>query len=537
MILLSQTIPINAQKASRPINFGWIEWLIISGYLLIVFGVNFFFWYQRKRQKDDLTRTYFTCDDKVPSWVVGFSVWATILSIITYLATPANAYQFGWVYSFAQITMIILVPFILKKIIPFFRLMKQNSVYSYLEVRYSKAVRLITSSLFIFFNIFRVGIILYITTLALSFIIPIRVEILMLLMGLFVIATTLIGGFKAILWSDAIQGIIRIGLIIIIIIYCLVNIDFKNYQPAAFLKASNFNLSLVQVGIPIVFLGNIIISLYSYVCSQDVVRRYKQIANPKKIAKSIWFVAFLSLISILFFYGLGSALYSFYGGTKITEILKPVTHQPRSNQIIPYFGFAVLPVGLGALLIGSIFTATQSNISSGLTVIANSIFSEFIALKKQKSLKKEILIIRIIIIIFGIFSILLGIGLLYLDIDDIIVYFLGIMGLFGSAPVAIFMLAIFTERTSAKAALIGLIGGLILALGLWFISQKIFLKEELINSLWISIFSFCLTTILGYGLSFIWPNKKDITNLSWRTINADFKTFLKLKKNYLIPKN
>lgn len=532
--LFTSEIPETALKVSRKIAFTWIDWLIFSSYLLAILFLSLFFAIQRRKKTKDLNRTYFAGPNKVPSWVVGFSVWATILSTITYLGTPVNAYQFGWIYSFAQLTMIVVAPFILKKIIPFLRILRQNSVYSYLEVRYCRSIKLIVSSSFIFFNIFRVGIILYITTLAISFVIPINVIILMTIMGIFVIITTLLGGMKGILWSDAIQGIVRIVLILVIIIYCLININWNNYIPSIIFQASDFNIDIVRVGVPIVFLSNIIITLYSYVGSQDVVRRYKEMESPRKISSSIWFVAFLSFISIFLFYGTGSALYSFYGGIKPEEISSEIF---RTNQLIPYFAFTVLPIGLGALLIASIFTASQTNISSGLTSIVNVIFSEFISNKNQKiSQKKMFLFSQILMFIFGIFGTVLAIGLLYLNIDDIIVYFLGIMGLFGAAPVGLFLLAIFTKRTSALAALIALIAGLTLASGLWLISQKIFLDVILINTLWIAIFSFAITMILGYILSFIWPNKKNITNLSWPTINNDFKKYFQIEKQLFARK-
>ncbi|MGY6172599.1 sodium:solute symporter family transporter [Candidatus Mycoplasma pogonae] len=526
---MQQQIPALAQAASTNIDFSWVDWLIIGLYLAAIIAINLFFAYQRRKAKLNHSKSYFTGDGKAPSWVVGFSIWATILSVITYVATPANAYTYGWVYSFAQLTMFIFAPFLIKKIIPFFRLMKQTTAYSYLEARFSYAIRAINSFLFIFFNIFRVGIILYITTLAVAFIIPIDVWQTMLILGIFATISTLFGGMKGIVWVDATQGIIRILFVLIIIGYALANTDFAdNFHLAPTFDKNSLNVHLVNIGIPLVFFSNIIITTYSYVGSQDTVRRYKAVDNPKKIHKSIWFVAILSLISIFLFYGLGSSLYSFYGGVKPTEISAQII---ANNQLIPYFAYTVLPKGLGALLIASILSTGQANISSGITAIINSFMTDFLNVKYQKiKPKSQMLISQILIIILGIASTLLGIGILFLKTDDIIVYFLGVMSLFGSVPVAIFFLAMFSKRASFKSVLIGTILGLITALSLWFISQKLFLETPLLNNLWVSIFAFAVTVFFGYIFSFIFPNQKDITNLSWPTATPEFKEFAKLEK-------
>ncbi|EFF41606.1 sodium:solute symporter family transporter [Mycoplasmopsis alligatoris] len=530
-----------SKKLIAKSNFTALDFVVMAAYILAILGMGIWFSIAAKKAKETNSDDYFTGGSKIPTWVIGFSIWATTLSAITFIALPANAYNNGWLFAFSQLTIIIFAPVLIKFVIPFFRRMKESTAYAYLHARFHYALRAFSSILFILFHIFRMGIVLYIPANALSLVVPLDPWVLVIIMGVVVVITTYLGGQRGVLWQDAIQGIILLLGIVLIIVFSLYNIfgtgngtnGKESIKYAQLLKASDLHVTLVGIGIPLILVSRYIEVIYTYVGGQDVVQRYKASKKTTNINKSIWINAGLALITILLFYGAGSALYTYYDGMAITQIDPAIKH---TNQLVPYFIFTVLPTGIAGLIISAVFAASQSTMSSSLSSLVNSIIVDFVkvfAKKFSNNEKKLFLLSKILIGAFGAFGVICGIAFTLTNLGDIINYFLGVVGLFGAPTAAIFMLGMFTKRTSWISALIGMVTGFLVGLIIWifstpdFVGGKEFVK---FNSGWVGVFGFFVTLLVGYLTSFIFPNKKNITNLSWHTLTPEFKELIALEK-------
>ena len=122
----------------------------------------------RTKSSDD----FFRGGQRVPFWVAGLSIFATMLSSITFVALPAKAYATDWLYYPAQLTIIPVALVVVFVAIPFFRQIDATSAYEYLEKRFSRLVRLIGSAQFVMFQIGRMAIVMYLPALALAAITP-----------------------------------------------------------------------------------------------------------------------------------------------------------------------------------------------------------------------------------------------------------------------------------------------------------------------------------------------------------------------------
>ena len=74
------------------VGFGAWNWVVI-GYLVIMLLIGAYF---TKRGKD--TDSFFTASGRLPSWAIGFSIYATTLSAITFMSTPEKAFLTDWAY-------------------------------------------------------------------------------------------------------------------------------------------------------------------------------------------------------------------------------------------------------------------------------------------------------------------------------------------------------------------------------------------------------------------------------------------------------
>lgn len=160
-------------------NFSWLDWVVIVFYLLAMLAMGAFFFLQAKGQKAKgqfNNSKYLTAKGmKIPALVIGLSIWATGLSSITFLSTPGLAFKTGWMSAIAQLSFFLVVPILIKFVVPFYRRMRESTAYAYLVKRFHYSLRAIASISFILFHIFRIAIVLYIPTLALSLFVNINV--------------------------------------------------------------------------------------------------------------------------------------------------------------------------------------------------------------------------------------------------------------------------------------------------------------------------------------------------------------------------
>lgn len=517
-------------------NLAYINYIVIGVYLLSMLAVGVYSGFSKGKESG--TEEYFKASGKIPWWATGISIWATTLSAITYMSTPANSFTGTWAYAFGNITIFIFTPILIKMFLPFFKKLQVATAYEYLDQRYGSFMRLITSVLFMTMYIGRVGIIIYLPTLALSQVIPganntTFMFIIAISIGFICMLYTFIGGIRGVIWTDVIQGFVLLFGIIVVIFFALAKINFSGHTAASAAKIigpKDWQVNLVNASIPLIFISQFINNAYQYVGSQDVVQRYNTSKTIKETKSGIWSNAWLSIITIFLFYGAGTLLYIFYQQAGNPNV--------NSSYILPYFIIQELPIGLSGLIIAGILAAAQSASSSGLNAISSCITCDIVEKFNPKIKDKpKMIVAKGSIWLAGSLAIIFAIMLIYINESDILNYYLSFIGLFGAPILSSYVLGIFTKRTSYVAISISIVIGFLCSLSVWILGQPAIINHPMyINPLYTSIVGFSVSTLLGYLLSFIFKNPENINldNLTWyslkqedkiKVFNFDFKLF------------
>lgn len=537
-------------------SFSIADWIILAIYMLSMLLLGLFFWYQEKNNKQKSTDSYLVAKSiKVPSIVIALSIWATGLSSLTFLGLPGLAFKTGWMWSVGQVAIILITPVLIKWIIPFYRQITANTAYAYLESRYNYLIRALSGGLFAIFHIFRIAIVLYIPALTLSLFVDLDIYLIIGIMAIVVILNTFLGGFKGVLWTDAIQGLVLLLGIICILIFGLVQTDWSKdgiYQ--SIFNADQWKISAASGGMFLLFLGKYVETIFSYTASQDIVQRYKTSKFISGTNKTIYINAILTFITIFVFYGVGSMLYSYFKSQGFDVDAKNAIDQivgregAANNQLLSFFIIKVLPTGLSGLIIAAVFAASQSTISSSMNSLVNVIVSDFIQpirkFRKKAPIKDRIMLIisKILITFFGIQGMLVAFLLTYSGQTNLFDLFLAIVGLFGVPIGAVYMLGILTRRTNSFGAVLGISVAFITALFLWIFTNKRLVPENLViqfASEYVALISFFLTIIFGYFGSLVYTffskKEKNLTNLTIWTKTPEFDQLIALEKQ--IAKN
>ncbi len=488
-------------------SFGWLNYTTLVIYLLAMLMVGFYF---ARRNKN--TNDFFRGGQRIPWWAAACSIFATMLSSLTYMSVPAKAYMTNWEYLLGYPLIFLTAILVIYLILPFFRQIDATSAYEYLDKRFNRGARYLGSGFFIFFQVGRMAIVMFLSALALSAITPFTSAQCILIMGILSIVYSTLGGVEAVIWTDTIQTFVLLGGAILIFILVILKLDggMSEFLSVAAedqkFKMVNWDwdtFSYTTAAFWVIIIGAFGQNLVSYGSDQAVIQRYMTTSDQKKAAKSILTNGIISVPAGLLFFAVGTALYVFYKS-------RPEGIDPnfQNDAIMPLFIVQEIPAGLAGLIIAGVFAAAQSTISTSMNSISTTTVTDFIRpwnlLKTEKSYLK---MARILTLTFGGAGTALALIFASADIKSLLDQFFAILGLFGGALGGMFLLGMFTKRARGRGAVAGAIIG---AISLFFVSRFTDTHVYLYAAIGIII-----TVVSGWLLSLIIPdNEKDITGLT-----------------------
>ena len=443
-------------EVSNEKSFGWINWTVLALYLVAMLGMGIYF-----MRKENGADDFFKGGGRIPWWAAGISIYATMLSAITYMTIPAKAYTTNWTY-YPMLWMILLVSFpVIRYYLPYFRKLNVTSAYEILEQRFNLFTRLLASTLFSIFMIVRMAIVLYLPSLALTAVTGIDIYLCIVLMGLVTIVYCTMGGVEAVIWGDVVQGLILVCGAIFSVIYLAVgteggiggciNIALENDK----LQLFDWSNTWSQATWWVIILGGLANNLISYTSDQTVIQRYLTTPDEKSAGRGILVNGVMSVFVSIAFYMIGTGLYTFYK-THPAEI--DIT-MGQSDAIFPFFMMSQMPAGVAGALIAAIFAATMSTISSNINSVATAFSIDFWRRFRPTTDSQLVVVARWASVVSGVVGLLLALFMATWNIQSFLDFFNEVLGLLTSGLGGLFFIAVFMKRVKGYAALAGFVAG------------------------------------------------------------------------------
>ena len=447
----SGTLKISMIKGNRHLSV--LDILVIAFYFLILAWMGYFF---SKRQKN--TNDYFKGGGRVPWWAAGLSIFGTALSAITFMAIPSKTFSTDWSYFMLNMTIFMVAPIIVFVFIPFYRRMDITTAYEYLEKRFNLTVRLIGSLSFILFQVGRMGVVLFLPSIALNVVTGIDIFLCIGLMGIISLIYTMMGGIEAVIWTDVMQVFVLLGGALLSLILIILSVDggfvaiVERAADGHKFNIVDLTLSLKQPTVWVMLLGGIFANITTYGTDQTMVQRYLTTKSEESAKKSVWTSAILTIPATLIFFFTGTALFAFY--QNYPSEMNPTLE--NNDAIFPWYIASQLPVGVSGLLIAGIFAAAMSTLSSSMnsaaTAYSTDIHFRFGWNKKINELK----IARIATLLIGLIGILFALMMATMDVKSLWDEFQKILGLVIGSLGGVFLLGILSKNSNSKGALFGI---------------------------------------------------------------------------------
>lgn len=486
-----------AEPKSGKLLLRWLDWIVIVVYLASMVGMGLYFYLREKRNS---TSDFFVGGRQIPFWAAGISLYAANTSSISFIAIPAKAFETNWQYLTNNLVAVMGLMFVGAVIVPLLRRLDLMSVFSYLETRFNPTIRMFASALCIVMQIgSRMSVILFLPALAIATITGIDVVWSILLMGGFTIVYTAMGGMKAVIWTDVVQVVVKMGGAVFAIVFVAWHLDggFVEMAKVALAedktKLLDFSFDLTKATV----WGFIFLVVFDVVLTfpkdQVLMQRTLSTSSDKEAGRSIWAFAAIMIPGGFIFYSIGTALYVYYKANP--ERLDPLL---PIDATFPLFIAAELPIGVTGLIIAGIFAAAMATLSSIMNSVATLASVDFYEkLAKNPTPKKSVLFAEIATVATGLVGIGVALVLSRFDIRSLFDVSIELAGLLGGGFAGAYTLGMFTRRANSQGVAIGVVGSIALTLIAW--------SMRLVHPYFYLAISIALCIVIGYVASLAFP--------------------------------
>ena len=431
-----------------------IVFLLFTGGV-VAFGCSFF---KKKGTSEEFT----SAGRSLPGWVVGMSIFATYVSSISYLGYPGKAFSGDWNAFVFSLSIPIASYFAARYFVPFYRSQDSISAYSFLENRFGPWARIYASSCYLLTQIARTGSILYLLALPMNVLLGWHIQTIIVVTSVAIVLYSMLGGMKAVIWTEAIQGIILIGGALVCMFILLFDMPGGPVQTFSIamedgkFSLGSFGSSLSESTFWVCLIYGIFTNLQNYGIDQSYVQRYHTAKNEKEAKFSALFGGYLFIPVSAVFFMIGTGLYAFY---KVHPGILP--DGVGADYVFPFFIVNELPVGLTGLLIASIFAAGMSTIATSVTSSSTIILTDYYQrFRKHAGNRERMLVLKLSSVGVGVAGILVAFA--FMSVQSALDAWWALASIFSGGMLGLFLLGYISKKARNFDAVLGVVCGVIL---------------------------------------------------------------------------
>ena len=428
---------------------------IIAVYLIAVIGIGFLF-----ASKKETTENYLLGGRNMPVFAIGLSCMMSLLSSISIVNVPGEIFNHGltlFLFNILNLALQIPAYYVFTR---FYFKLGSYTPFEYLEYRYDKNIRALVAISGFYARTLYIGMVLYTTAKIFEGAYNWPAWFSIVLIGVVGVFYTVMGGMKAVVWTDVIQFfVLTVGFIVIVAVLCA-NVDggalgaikysFAHGHGAPQLRDGEFYKITPYVRLMFfLMLANNILAPFQNACSDQItIQRFLSTKDWKAGARANIINTLLGITSTCVLFFIGFAIFTYY-----SQNPDPIVSEKGGD--IAFFRFVAtkLPMPIPGLFMAAMLAAIMSTLDSGInsmaTVWLKEIHSRFINPKMTN--EQEVRVSRWGTSIIGIIAISLGLGIHFSGrwLSQSVAEVGTIFGILGAGTFPAFLLAVFSKRTSS----------------------------------------------------------------------------------------
>lgn len=357
-----------------------IDWAIIAVYGIATIALG---WYYSRRQKS--TREYFVGTGRMNPWLVGVSLFATLLSTISYLSMPGEALGKGPVNMLSLLALPFVFVFVGYVLLPVYMKQRVTSAYELLEARLGPEIRLLGASMFIALRLVWMSLLIYLTANALTIMLGVdesMIPVISLVTGFVAVIYTSLGGLRAVVITDFLQTILLFGGAVLVLGIISYDRGGFGWVPTRWNPTWDTQpLFSTDISTRVTVIGTVISHFVWYVCTsggdQTSVQRFMATEDTRAARRALGTQLIVATIVAITLGFVGFALLGYFDAHP-TQVPDGMTLKGDADQMFPYFISYHLPPGVSGLVIAAMFAAAMSSIDSGVNSITAVVMTDFL---------------------------------------------------------------------------------------------------------------------------------------------------------------
>lgn len=490
-------------------HFTLVDYAIL--FLYVAASVGLGLWFARSQKS---VEGYYLAERSAPWWAVAISINSSDTTAISYLGCAALVFTGDLQLAIGSLAIPIAAVFVSMYFVPFLARYQVFTAYEFLEHRFNAHVRTVASGLFLFTRGTHLCVALYAATIVLSQVLNLPMWVSLLLMGGLTTTYTVLGGMRAVLWTDVIQFFVLVlGLFAVLAgVLSAFHWDLGEIwriasrpapvgapwlegkvETAGHTRMFNFSPSLYALTFWGVMLNMFFQNVGSYGSDQVLVQRYLAAGSARKMAQSLIGGSLLTLPvnTLLFLTGVFLvAYYSHFLGTPDHAWVAGLTD---ANRVMSHFVSNGLPGYLGAIVIAGLFAGTMSSLSAGLNSLSTAAYVDFLTRfwPKQRSEKRGVLYAKLVTCALGV--LVMAGAILTESHDTILAIGAKIVSPFAGPLLGLFLIGVMSKRANSFGVVLGAFIGLFVTIYV--------INCTSIHWLWYFVIGPVTTMVCGYALS------------------------------------
>lgn len=511
-----------------------LDYGVILAYLLVSVGLGIYFGRNQTRQE------FFAAGNSMGWLPVGLSVMATLFSANSFVMYPSIAYGSGLRISLFLISISLMAPLVLWVFIPIYARLKCQTAYEYLERRYHVSVRSLASGLFIFLRIGWMASATYAASVVLANVMQVDQTMVIVVLGIVSIFYTMLGGLRAVMWTDVMQFFIFSLTILLTLGLILSQTEggvsgvISTYFEGRSNVLIDFTPSMtLEYGSWALLIGLFLEGLSAFGADQVAVQRYIA-ARSERTSQIGFMINILGMWTVVpGLLAIGIGLYSHYQhfpeemvsvlatelngqlpdwrtdaapGVSVPEyyqsypeyVAEDIRALNKQDQALPQYVRLHFPPGVIGLFLVALMAAVMSSIDSGIHSVTTALMVDFrdrhMPHWKPENNKIEVLQDRALVVLIGILSVFLACNVG--EMGDVFAIGKKMTAGFGGPLLAVFVLALFFKNTTTAGVWVGTFVGAVITIALMYLYSDWF-------SVWYWPIGFGLSLVIGLGVSLV----------------------------------
>jgi SSS family solute:Na+ symporter len=341
--------------------------------------------------------------------------------------------------------------------------------------------------------------------------------------GLVTVLYTLIGGLEAVIWTEVLQGIVKLAGVVVVI-GVLLYIMPGGATAAFHLANEQHKFSLGSFAPDLTANGNFwVMLLYGsfwylqkYAADQTLVQRYLVAKTDRDALKGVALGALLCVPAWTAFMLVGTLLWAYYqlSGEVLPAHLIGANGKVIADEVFPYFLTTKIPAGLGGIFIAALFSAAMASMSSDLNCLsAVGVEDYYRKLKPHSTDREQLAAGKIIVAVCGTVAVGVGVFIARKGESALGLYYAA-TAIVSAGLAGMFLLAFFSRRANRQGLWIGIGANLVFTAWATLTGGKQQMLDLGWNYAWpsvmIGVIGHVVVLVVGYFASLLFPPDKNV---------------------------